>query len=569
MKLTTMQGHLDNLIAYRQALNKDRTTLPYNPGAYIGLAMVDNRLGFCDVAAGEGYRALILCQSGLGIYKRKVNPSNLRSLIRDTISVGFLGKAGWVQNPRGVSDTNIDNELAVLQLQAYKVILVAMIGCKTWYDGCLWVRAALDKYPNEPELLELKQELKAGYLDRLVGLKKEDMEREDLKYLGKTGEIYQKPYPWMDKTLFYRTAEQIDAINNADPTAAWEIKPVIFGPVEPKDAQVGGDVGPLGMFARQALEQGEIFLVDGTFAGISNVSSSKGEHCDACHAVLVAPYISPSEIVRAQCCGKVAYCSQVCHNGAMVGYHKLLCGKRFDWVYNHHFLAKTGESRSNWPPILFLRLMAIVLADKASFVHPLQHKLLSRMAANYRKLAPGDLHGVIHNWQFWENVVAPTRILMELGVDIFLEEDYSQEVIQTIYWRLENNAHSGMTTLTGTEVHMTAVNGQYLFINHSCDPNVSWHGTTAFGSMDVSLLKDRDGTRLLRPGSSAVWCVASRDIKQGEELKISYIGDPMGVTGVKNGDRKSKRARLAKWFDYGCGCDICEEENKEGFEESL
>lgn len=548
---------------------KDRNFLPYNPGVYIGLGMVDNRLGFCDVAAGEGYRALVLCQSGLGIYKRKANPSNLRRLVRDTISVGFLGKAGWVANPRGVSDANIDEQLEVLQLQAYKVILVAMIGCKTFYDGCLWVRAALKKYPSEPELLELERELKDGYSERLERLKGEDVEREDLSYLGKVGEIYQKPYPWMEKTLFHRTEEQINAINNADPTAAWQIKPVVFGPAEPKDVKEGGDVGPLGMFAKKDMEEGEIFLVDGTFAGVSNISSSKGEHCDACHAVLVAPYISPSEIFPAKCCGKVWYCSRVCHDAAMVGYHKLLCGKNMDWVYNHHIVAKTGESRSNWPPILFLRLMAIVLADKETFVHPLRHKLLSRMAANYRKLAPGDLHGVTHNWQFWENVVAPTRILMELGVDIFLEEGYFQDVIQTIFWRLENNAHSGTTTLTGKEAHMTAINGQYLFINHSCDPNVSWHGTTSFGTMDVSWLRARDGKRILRPGSSAVWCVAARAIKKGEELKISYIGNPMGQKGKKNGDRTSKRARLAKWFDYGCGCAVCEEENKEGFGETV
>jgi hypothetical protein len=77
---------------------------------------------------------------------------------------------------------------------------------------------------------------------------------------------------------------------------------------------------------------------------------------------------------------------------------------------------------------------------------------------------------------------------------------------------------------------------------------------------------------ILSAGCSAVWCTAARDIKKGEELKISYIGNPLGSEGDGEGSegegeadegRHMKRAWLEKWFDRGCGCRICEKENME------
>ncbi|KAG9243220.1 hypothetical protein BJ878DRAFT_399517, partial [Calycina marina] len=58
-------------------------------------------------------------------------------------------------------------------------------------------------------------------------------------------------------------------------------------------------------------------------------------------------------------------------------------------------------------------------------------------------------------------------------------------------------------------------------------------------------------------------CHAARDIKKGEELKISYVGDPMGVEAGENVEvgRSSQRDQFTKRFTSGCGCDICETEN--------
>jgi len=388
----------------------------------------------------------------------------------------------------------------------------------------------------------------------------------------------------MDKSLYYRTPALVREVNKQFGTNV-EVRPVVWGTPEEKAAAAkrvrkeGEDVGPLGIFATQDIKKDDIVLVDRTLLGISDVPSSGLDWCDACHASLRMPYLPPGDIRRPTCCKKVAYCSQECYEIATKGYHSLLCGKDFDWVYNSSLCGATGEGGggSRWRPIMFARLMAIVLSDmKSSFkvTHPLQHPLVARMAANYpppSKLTPESTH----QWQYFENVVAPTQILLQLGIDVFSSPIFTQEVIQTIYWRLENNANMSATELTfstptgglfkGTKVNNVSVNPNYLFFNHSCLPNVTWHGGAVPDSdFDIDWLRNREGG-YEKAGCSAVICIADRDIEAGEELQISYVGDPLGLEkegGALEGvGREGKRVWMGKWFDNGCGCAICKKEN--------
>lgn len=254
----------------------------------------------------------------------------------------------------------------------------------------------------------------------------------------------------------------------------------------------------------------------------------------------------------------------------------MTCKKSFDWLFLSQGLVGKEGCGTRWRPILFLRVVAVVLTDAQerakkgeAAVHPLQHPLIARMAANYSppdKVQPD----VSHDWQYFENVVAPTRILMQLGINIFTDPNWTPEVIQTIFWRIENNANMGKTSLTGSQVVMVNINPNYLFMNHSCEPNVSWHGAVPSGDVSIEWLKGMNG-EILSPGCSAVWCTAARDIRKGEELKISYIGNPLGTAGDREDSvgtegeegRPAKRAWLEKWFDRGCGCRVCEKENIE------
>jgi hypothetical protein len=205
-----------------------------------------------------------------------------------------------------------------------------------------------------------------------------------------------------------------------------------------------------------------------------------------------------------------------------------------------------------------LRIVAVILAERAGApqgrrCHPLAHPLVAHLSATYTpdNVTDGAFN---HLWTFHENVKIPTKILITLGVDIFSDPDFSQETIHTIMLRLGNNADESATNLTpGRPRNLVSIHPNYIFFNHSCENNVEW--TTA-GTIE-KFLQLSNGS--ITPGMSAVWCHANRDIKAGEECKITYIAVPMG----RNADHRiHQRLALRAWVgDRGCGCSVCEWEN--------
>ncbi|KAE9364674.1 hypothetical protein N431DRAFT_354695 [Stipitochalara longipes BDJ] len=556
-------GHLQGLIAYRKALVHDISISPYDPSFYIDLSSVDSKLGFTDIGAANAHRCLVLIEAALKVNTFLQYPRELGILVHEAIS-RRLG----TDSPMIIAD-----EVTNLHLQAYQELVNGLLGCGALWDGLVQAKAGLKRFPRDPELLEMQGDLKTAFLARHNGLKEILDNEKDILASTRTGKIYQKKYPWMNETLYKRTPSLVRHINTGiAANRICEVKPVVFGLVSQpsKPFTENEDVGPLGLFATRDIKMDEKILVDHCVTGISDISPAKLQHCEACHAALIFPYMGPSQIIRPTCCKSAAFCSRACQDTALAGYHSVTCTKSFDWLFQNQGLVGKAGCGARWRTIMFLRVIAVVLADAQGrakkgepAVHPLQHPLIARMAANY---PPADQiqPEVSYDWQNFENVVAPTRILMQLGINIFTDPNWTPEVVQTIFWRIENNANMGKTNLTGRETVMVNINPNYLFFNHSCEPNVSWHGAVPSGDVSIKWLEGMNG-EILKPGCSAVWCIAARDIKKGEELKISYVGNPLGSEGDGEDEegRPAKRAWLEKWFDRGCGCRICDAENVE------
>ncbi|TVY26884.1 hypothetical protein LHYA1_G004828 [Lachnellula hyalina] len=562
---------------WRKALLDDLTRSPYDPSIYVDLSSVDCKLGYTDICVANAYRALLLVQAGSDTAQITSLPS-LANDVRTAIQFRL----------RTASSLIIAEELKEIRLQASQLLLDGLKGCSASWDGLQEAKKALKEFPGDPELLELKKELLEDFKTAHQELVAAGCKPKNVRELTRSGKIFQKRYPWVDESLFWRTPALVRDVNKEFGENA-QVRSVVWGPegISPtkRVKREGEDVGPLGIFATRDIKEDEVILVDRTLLGISDARSNQLDWCDGCNASLRMPYLNPKDVHHPDCCKSVAYCSQECHNNAIDGYHSLLCGKEFDWVYTSSLigaLGENGEYGSRWRPIMFKRLIAIVLSDMKSsssaITHPLQHPLVARMAANYPHpdiLTPESAH----HWQFFENVVAPTQILLQLGIDVFSSQIFTQEVIQTIYWRVENNANMASTELTystpagpvqGEKVNQVNVNPNYLFFNHSCMPNVTWHGGAVPDSNATEISWLRTGTaegEVEKPGSSSVICIADRDIKKGEELKISYVGDPLGL-GEEGGywegvSRAGKREWMLKWFDDGCGCEVCEKENED------
>jgi hypothetical protein len=600
----------------RQRLNDSLTFNPYDPETYIHLAALDNVLGFCDIAAANAHKALTLVKCGLSEPESKsIYPSlpTIKVEVRNTIGKRSLTTAEII----------INDELYHLRLLAYRSLLEALCGCAAYYEALFVVaKRALSLYPYDDELDHFRMIAKGGYRARLDALKDTKCPIATLSEIMKKGKIAQKRYPWLDESLYWRSEEMVRKVNKElGDKCNCEVRPVVFDKPENNNAtsktdivnpdkeaatsesfKKGGDVGPLGIFAKRDIKEDEIVLIDMTLLNTSNAPSSELQYCDTCNSCLNPPYLRPKEVIWASCCDRVAFCSTTCRDNAVKGYHTVLCGKDLDWLYQGvkdiKDLTKEGVAQA-WRPVSFARLASVVIADsKMTDEHPLQHHLLTRMAANYEspeKIVPVQLY----DFEYQENVVSPCDILLTLGFDIFERRDWDPEVIQTAFWRMDNNANMGRTSIypkgeplphpshlpTPPSSHKFScasntlpspiltrprtvrpilntinINPIYLFFNHSCTPNIFWHSALPSSDVGMKWLANGKGG-LLRPGNSAVKCQAIRDIKAGEELKITYVGDPLGKDGV-NG-RKETRLALEKWFVGGCGCEICERENAE------
>ncbi|PQE08026.1 hypothetical protein CJF30_00011186 [Rutstroemia sp. NJR-2017a BBW] len=585
------ENDLDQLIQYRAALLHDQSLTPYDPSFYIDLSQVDSKLGFCDTSASLAHRSLLLTEAGLQL------------ITSTSTSLSRLVYTSIANRLNTTSPILIIDELHNLYCKGYRWLCNALLVCGTFWDGLLTVKKGLALFPDDEELLDLKLLLTDAFRERSKNL----VGSRNALVASRSGRILQRKYPWMDGNLFSRSRELLDHINATFPSTNAQIRPVIASSELPTE-----NVGPLGIFATRNIQPDEQILLDKSVIVTSNILPSTLTFCDACHAALIFPFMHPSEVVRPTCSCRVAFCSHSCYDLAVKGYHNLQCGKDFDWLYsgtassNAKPAKKTGSDP--WLPKLFLRLMSIVLTTPGfephsrNQKHPLTHTLLARMTANY---PVGDKTSeAAFDWSFDENIQTPLKILVQLGIDIWEPKQssfWSQDVLQTIFWRLENNVNTSVMDLrdlgvdSGTDdgkVHLTVLSPNYLFFNHSCRANTSWHGTVpniwvekdwlfvegvGEGMGGEGWVGERgkgNEKEMLVPGSGSVVCRAGGVIQEGEELKISYVGDPMGEEDDAGEDtaegkkpqsgkgREQKRHYLMKWFDEGCGCDLCEEENK-------
>lgn len=586
------------------------TIAPYDPFIYIDLVNLDAKLAFKDTSSHYAYRALILIKAGL----QTITPqqSELSRLVYTAVATRLYTRSTVI----------IIDELQSMCLQAYRCLVQGLLHCAAFWDGLTVVKLGLEDFPGDFELLDLQALLFGSFQNRHEEVV-EDAKNgpvDNIIASSRSGSIYQRRYPWMAPKLFVRTPRLVRQVNSTFGSLNAEVRPVIFGSPGTaskskslSDLPNNADVGPLGIFATRDIEEGESILVDKSYACVSNIPPSTRQFCDACHAHLTPPFVQPAQICRPSCGCNVSFCSKGCHDLAIGGYHKIQCGIDFTWLY------KTGASKTEWDPRMFLRVICIVLStpgwskDSTPQKNPLQHPLLARLTANY----PSDDKQAIHgqNWSYQENIVAPTRILSDLGIDIFtpvkkihegktkfLANIWTPELIQTIYWRMLNNANNSKIDISGlqldesfrsiptpksgpTMAHLIVISPSYSFFNHSCRYNVMWNGTCLNGAQDISALLAGDGPNqeVLKPGSSSVSCRANRDIKAGEELTISYVGDPMGgyspeeiekqprlaigqsEDGAMSHRRMITRMNLMKWFsNAGCGCGQCAEENGSG-----
>lgn len=538
---------------------------PYDPENWLRLTNVYFELRFSDLQVASAHKALFLISHGLNLENRLIG-RKVREAVSRRLSCPY--------------NVVIVDELEHGRLEAFKAQLRGFLDMSAYWDGLREAKYALEILPGNEDLLFLQSMLKEEFHMRASALQESSQPPEDVKYLSRIGRTYKRQYPWLEEKLFVRSPEFLKVINRDFSSTNCEVRRVTGAEDSPvsnkprrsqrlacKGSKTHGqplptdeefNIGPLGIFAKRDIFKDEILLTDHNLTVVPTTPPKKLQHCDACQALLLPPFIQ-DKIKRPTCCRDVAYCSKKCLDKATSGYHKMLCGKDFRWIYD---CPASQELDPSWVPGALLRILAIVVAEQKSNpkMHPLEHPLLARLTAGYSSSPPDAAE---QSWNYFSHVIAPTRILAQLGIDVIADPTWSAEVIHCIYWRIITNAcRATSCTVKDGKLEKTTLSGigpNYMFFNHSCDASVAWmaagscEGVARAGSSSSSLGKRRRSggepeLPEVRVGCNAMLCVATRDIKKGEEARISYL--PPG-----------KRQQLGRWFEGGrCGCGACDRE---------
>jgi hypothetical protein len=408
----------------------------------------------------------------------------------------------------------VKDMLEKLELQIWTEMMEGLMASNACSDYLEQSREAVAKFPtdevfpsevaNAESWLEQRRDILQGQLDE-----GEITENQMLSTLNNGG-VYPTAFPWMEENLVRRDDVLFQPLRKEFSVGSSNctVSRSTFGHASEEDGTIV-EIDVLGVVATEIVESGTTVLLDSTVAGVITSNT----RCPTCCGKVLGNFTN-------LCCS-VKYCSAVCSKTASTTFHPALCGKDIAFLFDD---AKSAESTTSFSldSLLLLRVLALSLQENVA--QPLQTTILNRLTPTY------DMdHLIIFN--FHAHIITPIRILQALSVDIFSNPLYDTWVLHTIRCRLQNNKHG--QTLDG--LYGTAVNPLYSMFNHSCEPNVEWEHVEE---------------------NSTLRCFSRRDIEQGEELFISYIG-------YGEMEYSERQGRLAPWLGKECRCTRCVRERSE------
>ncbi|KUJ11036.1 uncharacterized protein LY89DRAFT_786692 [Mollisia scopiformis] len=134
---------------------------------------------------------------------------------------------------------------------------------------------------------------------------------------------------------------------------------------------------------------------------------------------------------------------------------------------------------------------------------------------------------------FEAQVLAPIKVVQTLGVDVIANLDYDFWVLNIIWHRMRDNWAFHYSNSNRDSIDTVSCMSPYNFLNHSCDPMLHVDSAT----MGRNTFK--------------TW-YASRDIKAGEEVFITYVSYKM--------PKRDRQIALEPYLAGKCTCSRCQSE---------
>ncbi|GBC04744.1 hypothetical protein RclHR1_05840005 [Rhizophagus clarus] len=284
-----------------------------------------------------------------------------------------------------------------------------------------------------------------------------------------------------------------------------------------------------GIVATKNIKRGTILLDEKPFISVRAPGQLR---CDFCNKSTSSKRFS---CPKADC--SEIFCSHDCFDKAWELYHRAICGKNLDSLYE--IVNKESKSSGN-SLLLVFKIFAI---------------------AKQRNICPLDIEEIKHLFPFQHSTAWFQHGLM--AIDFYFElmklleipvfdSRYEPWIYLTIYRKLKpNSTFLNPLTLTGQLYPIISL------FNHHCDPN-------ARCSDDVSKSIQRGEPFSLVPILSTR-IEAARNIKKGDQVFINYtLGHDFSVLSVvgntvkSSGSTKKTRQLLETTYGFRCKCSVCD-----------
>ena len=539
------------LLEKRDALTEALHALPYDLIAYIERAIVHSDLGYPDLAAGDSYRALLLCDE---IRNEEYEYHELAVETLEDRAKDGLPTVLHFGNRHGDGSSTLSHEVTEMDLdearntpqqiaqvassRCYRILAISLLLCgclKSAYEFCL---RGLDNEPGEKDLLEAKEYIEGIAKRRLK------VDTFDINDLPDEGLVRREIYPWNDHEPDRYAPETIDFLNSElrSMGAKCEVKvtelPILQdGSSTPSDSSEPLTNKQLGLFATEDLAPGETVLFEHTLLAANN--RLKDTFCDACSTEFPA---DTSALVNCPECVDITFCNDFCLQAAQESYHPAVCDKDLDTIGKD---VSPSEKTSALYLLLLSRSLALAATQES---HPLDLKQVKYIWGDFLTPAQNAVPLSLNAppppiwtlpFSFAHNISGPLHVLEKMDIDIFAEvQVYDQWIFNTLYAKFRGTASARCNSRNG-HPEVAAVHPMWCLANHDCDPNVQWEWS---GRMKLWVREGRVGGA---PGG----------VRRGEEIMNHYCDIDLPVRQR----REWAEGSLGGW----CMCERCRREAAE------
>ena len=577
---TAMDSDQEDDITYllekRQRITAALWQLPYDLVAYLERAAVHAELGYPDLAAGDSYRALLLCdevhddsfeyhkvalqtlesQSAKGIPEILKNPGTDGDKLAnglETLSINGNGHGG----------SQIEHILQLASLQCYRNLAISLLLCGCLKSAHLFCTRGLNEVPGDDDLLQKKE-----YIEKMAR-RRLRVDEVDVDDLPDQGLVRREIYPWNNHEPNRFSQETLDFLNEELSAAAskcevkvTELPTLIENASDSSSFSSASTNRQLGLFARTNIKPGETVLDE--YSILTATNRLKEALCDACSSEL--PSLGEnSDIVGCSNCCDTMFCNKACLARAQL-YHPTVCEKDVDTI------AKDPDPKES-PDALYLLLLARSLAmAETQGCHPLDLKEVKYIwgdflpsASNAVPLSQDPAPPPIWTlpFSFSSNISNPLHVLETMDIDIFTSlATYDLWIFNTLYSKFRGTASARVNSRDG-KPEVAAVHPLWCLANHDCDPNVQWEwggqmrlwcrekrvdgaaGGINIGEeilnhycdVDLKVQERREWAK----GSLGGWCMCERCRREaGEESPNGHNAEEL-VHGVPDGVRSNER----------------------------